>query len=178
MSIVQCSAPTGIEILLAMRFKGVAMAFCGNCGVGISGAMEYCPSCGHAARAYQAVSTVATTLKKADLGKRFIGALIDQAVLPAVLGGATYGVLAVLYSVFRDCVKGRSIGRLLSNLVLVDVKTGVAADSSKAISRDLVAMLTLLTVIGGVIDILLVLSRSDGRRIADLLVGTQVTGNE
>jgi len=157
------------------------MAFCVNCGNQVLATAQFCPECGqevgYAAEIQSTQASVATNLvaTKADLTKRAVSSfLIDGLGMSLLLGFFSAGVLSVAYALVKDCIKGRSIGRMLMGQQLVCLSTGRPAEPGKAIIRNLVALLCEATIIGGLIDLMLILTRPDGRRLADLVNDTKV----
>ncbi len=123
----------------------------------------------------------------ADKGMR-LGALIFDLVLTVVVawiagalfnviekgtGGVVFLLLFVLGYMFRDLAGGgRSLGKRVFTLEIIDVRTGNPIGLGEAIGRH---MFSLEAIPGfGLIDSILALTREDGRRSGDLLVHTQV----
>ena len=111
---------------------------------------------------------------KADVGRRLMAAGIDEGLVTLVLGIVSVGALGTVYFIAQDCVGGQSLGRRAVGQFLVDYETGRIVEPVKAAIRNLVAFLFALTTIGLLVDLLLMILRPDGRRVADLLIGTQV----
>lgn len=141
-----------------------------------------------------------TTPAKADLGKRFIAAVIDGAIA-GVVGLIPWvgGIIGGLYILLRDgldyeYMRGRSVGKTLMKLRPVRLD-GQPMDISTSIKRNwmfalgLISLaLLLIPVIGwialallwvaapiiGLVEIILVLTDKEGRRWGDRLGGTRV----
>ena len=139
------------------------------------------------------------SLKKADLGKRFIAGIID-AVIAVVIGFIPIlgGIIATVYWLVRDGLEidfmdHRSIGKKLVNLrpvtldglpldVMASVKRnwmfalgGIAQLLASTIIGLILAIpLALLVILIGIIEVILVLTDPDGRRLGDKIANTQV----
>lgn len=137
---------------------------------------------------------------KADLGKRFIAAIIDGA-LAGVVGLIPWvgGIIGGLYILLRDgldyeYLRGRSVGKTLMKLKPVrldgqpmDVTTSIKRNWMFALGLLSLALL-LIPVIGwialallwvaapiiGLVEIILVVTDKEGRRWGDRLGGTKV----
>ena len=151
---------------------------------------------GDAADAPSAQSTPAgaAVLKKADLGKRAFAIIIDGvlagivAVIPVV-----GGLVAAAYMLLRDgldvdFMKQRSLGKKLMGLRPVTLD-GSPMDITASIKRNWIfaigAIVSVVPILGlilapligrivGIVEIVLVITKDDGRRWGDQLAGTQV----
>ncbi len=143
-------------------------------------------------------------MPKADLSKRFIAALIDGLItaVPSfipVLGaiiGALYALTkdAVVYEVTdNEDFRNRSIGKKMMNLEVARVEGEGYVDWGTSIKRNLPlaigSLIMIIPVIGwvigpivgliiGVIEVILVFTDSEGRRMGDKFAGTQVIMTE
>jgi serine/threonine protein kinase len=118
---------------------------------------------------------------------RFAAAVIDRiaALLVGGMVGAVFGALnegllligVVIFFAccfFRDVVGGgRSLGKRIFNLEIIDTRTGASIGMDKALGRQLLS-LEIVPVGGVLVDSILVLVRDDGQRTGDLLLDTQV----
>lgn len=136
---------------------------------------------------------------KADLGKRFVAALIDG-ILSAIIGLVPFGgFIGAAYMLLRDglefdFMKHRSIGKQVMKLHLVTA-TGAPMDIATSVKRNwmfafgalssalvyipvigwvLIPFVALAAMVIGVIEIVLVLTDAQGRRFGDKLAGTTV----
>lgn len=114
-------------------------------------------------------------IAKANIPKRFGAAVIDEFVATGALGAISVGIGGLLYAILQDSFNGRSIGRMLIGQVLYDLATHKPATFAKALGRNILALMTYIIGIGLIVDIILILVRPDGRKLADLIIGTQVT---
>lgn len=111
---------------------------------------------------------------KADVPRRLMAAALDEGLVMLVLSVVSVGALGTAYFIGQDCIGGQSVGRRVAKQFLVDDETGQIADPTKAAMRNLVGFLFALTTIGILIDFGLLLYRPDGKRVADILLKTQV----
>lgn len=119
-------------------------------------------------------AAVAGSFPKADVPRRLLAAGLDEGLVMLVLSVISVGALGTAYFIGQDCVGGQSVGRRVVGQYLVDTETGRIAEPTKAAMRNLVGFLFALTTIGILIDFGLILWRPDGRRVADILLKTQV----
>ncbi len=131
---------------------------------------------------------------KADLGKRFVAAIIDG-VIAGVVGviPVVGGLVGAAYMLLRDgldldFMKGRSIGKTVMKLRLIrmdgqpmDIGTSVKRNIPFAIGPLIMVIPVLGWIIGpivamiiGLIEAILVLTDGDGRRMGDKLAETMV----
>src|SRR5262245_61897320 len=84
---------------------------------------------------------------KADLKRRLLAALADGVVVAVALfyyralGSPLYLVTGVAYLMLRDAIAGRSIGKFLCGLVVVDLETGQPCGLRPAIQRNLLFLI-------------------------------------
>lgn len=71
-----------------------------------------------------------------------------------------------IYMIIKDCIKGKSLGKLLFKLQVIDCKTGKPANPLKCIIRNLFYV--------GPIDILIMIYQSQNRRLGDYITNTIV----
>ena len=143
------------------------------------------------------------TLVKADLGKRFVAAIID-AVIAVVVGFIPLvgGLAATAYWLVRDGIEldfmdRRSIGKRLVKIRPVRLD-GAPMDLTTSMKRNWmfalggIAQLLAFTIIGlvlaiplgvvafviGIVEIVLVVVDANGRRLGDKLAVTQVVESE
>ena len=139
------------------------------------------------------------TLKKCDLGKRFVAAIIDG-VLAFVVGWVPFigGIIAAVYWLVRDGLEldfmdHRSIGKKVMKLrpvtldgTPVDIMTSVKRNWMFALGG--VAQLLIFTIVGillaiplvfvaillGLLELILVITDDEGRRLGDKIANTMV----
>lgn len=139
------------------------------------------------------------SVAKADLGKRFVAALIDG-ILAGIVGVLPFGgFIGAAYMLVRDglefdFMKHRSIGKQVMKLHLVTA-TGAPMDIMTSVKRNwmfafgaltsalvyipilgwaLIPLVGLAALVLGVIEIVLVLTDAQGRRFGDKMAATTV----
>jgi uncharacterized RDD family membrane protein YckC len=147
------------------------------------------------------VPSLPTPVAKADLGKRFVAFLIDAViagVIATVLPGIG-GLIGAAYMICRDgldfdFMKHRSVGKQIMKLNL-DSIDGAPIELMTSVRRNwmfglgyLIPLLLFIPILGwlaipfvglgalalGVIEIVLVLTDAEGRRIGDKMASTRV----
>jgi len=115
----------------------------------------------------------------AHWGKRLGALMIDQLI--AAPGYLLFIVPGVLLFSFRDSLRpnGASVGRNTVRQVLIDIDTGRIPSTGKRFSRNLVALLLRAITYGTylIAEMVVSLSRKDGRCVTDLMFGTIVVEN-
>jgi uncharacterized RDD family membrane protein YckC len=109
----------------------------------------------------------------AELGKRFLAALIDG-IIGAVLGslGALPGII---YLLIKDGLfDGRSVGKKVMGLRVVNVVTGQPCDFKASAIRHVVSIVPCVNAIYGIVEIVMVLTKPDRRRFGDKWADTMV----
>jgi uncharacterized RDD family membrane protein YckC len=141
-----------------------------------------------------ATPSTAQTATKADLVKRFIAALIDN-VLVALVGAIPIvgGIVGAAYILLKDgldfeFMDKRSLGKKLMKLRPVRLDGG-SMDITTSIQRNwplaIGSVLAIIPILGwliavpvalviGIIELVLVLTDPEGRRLGDKLAGTKV----
>jgi len=90
-------------------------------------------------------------------------------------GSADSGVVLLFFLLYlaRDVIGGgKSVGKRVFDLDIIDVRTGQSVGLGEALARQIVSLQVVPGL--GLIDSILVLVRDDGRRTGDLLLRTQV----
>ena len=134
---------------------------------------------------------------KAGIGARFLASIIDSVVgifMPiaaSVIGIApAHGkmnpvnvvllISSIIWAIYYNFTKdghdeGRSIGKRAMGLRVVNIKTNKPCSMGESSLRALMLMiLNMAPLVGGLIEPVAILVQRDGRRIGDLVAGTQV----
>lgn len=140
---------------------------------------------------------------KADLGNRFLAALIDGLIfvglaIPgsgalvfaffAAYGGeeeltvvsGIFGILLILIPIAYLLVKdgfgqGQSYGKKAFHLIVVDLETNTPCNKSKSAVRNLVSILLgMIPFVGNLIEPIVILATVDGRKVGDRAANTMV----
>jgi len=84
------------------------------------------------------------------------------------------GLLALLYLLFKDSIGGQSIGKKLLGCRVVSSKTGRPIGPLDSVTRNFVFVFPF----GPLIELCVAKFRTDGRRLGDLMVETQVVSGD
>jgi len=79
-------------------------------------------------------------------------------------------VLQFVYALFKDCARGRSLGKFFTGCRVVDFTTGKPAPAGQTLVRNL----TFLIPFFSIVELATASIRPDSRRLGDLLAGTTV----
>lgn len=134
---------------------------------------------------------------KARVGARFLASIIDTVIgimLPVLAGTIGFitahgrlmtinGLLllsSIVWAIYYNFTKdghdqGRSIGKRAMGLMVVNIKTNEPCTKGESSLRALMlGILNAVPFIGTLIEPLVILVQSDGRRVGDMVAGTQV----
>lgn len=136
---------------------------------------------------------------KAPLGRRFVALLVDgffgilMPVMAGIIGvvrsrgsdGMTLinGLLllaSIVWAIYYNFTKdghdnGRSYGKRAMGLMVVNIKTNTPCTVGESSLRALMlALMNAIPGVGGLIEPLVALVQEDGRRVGDMVAGTQV----
>lgn len=173
--------------------------FCADCGRPVHACA--CPRNRSGAEVTTAGETAVIELPRASAGRRLAGSGVEYLVyLAGITALAILSFLLVLdlllvpflalFIAMRDVSSGRySIAKRIGNMRVVQFGTGLAATNRQAVLRNsyyvtlatLMALPIVLDTLAAtffyglvVIDTLMIVGSSDGRRLGDLIAGTQV----
>ena len=79
-------------------------------------------------------------------------------------------ILQFFYSLFKDCVKGRSVGKRFTGCRVVDSSTGKPTPAGQALVRNLPFLIPFFSIV----ELATASLRPDSRRLGDLMAGTIV----
>lgn len=136
---------------------------------------------------------------RANLGRRIAAHVIDTLVLgvlfvPAILLGTTVMpddrnntsiglgiayfisfVMPFVYFFIKDGLfRGRSLGKMAMGLMIVDVANQMPCGVVKALGRNLITIVMAFVPLGGIVDVVLILTDPEARRLGDRVCRTQV----
>ena len=137
-------------------------------------ALAYSPLVNHFSRGLVSPYT------KADIGKRLSAAFVDALVVTTLSlgywtgGSPLYLAFGAGYLLLRDAVGGRSIGKLLLGVVVINVKTGRPAAFAGSVERNLLLLLPGANVVAVFLEARTIVSDPQGQRLGDRLAQTQV----
>ena len=125
---------------------------------------------------------LATPYAKADLAKRLFAASIDATLIATIL--VAYGIskswkyilIAAAYSLLRDAVvgMGRSIGKFLCGLVVINLGTGRPCGFTQSVGRNIVFLLPGANLIAVFFEATTIVRDPQGQRLGDRFALTQV----
>jgi uncharacterized RDD family membrane protein YckC len=117
---------------------------------------------------------------KADVVRRAFAAGIDGALISSALvlyfntEFAPYLVIGALYLVLRDAIAGRSVGKFLCGLVVIDLKTGQPCGRGASINRNALFLLPGANVVAAFLEAATIVRDPQGQRLGDRFAWTQV----
>ncbi len=171
------------------------MVYCSNCGKEVSKGVRFCPSCGASVTSGQTVT--ASSLAYADVGERFVAILIDTIILLIVTAIITFplGILSfpfgnpmgfifggfqiiswllwIGYFTYFEGTTGRTWGKQLTNLKVVDVTTGEPVEFGRAFLRNILRIVDWLPFLY-IVGIILISTSERKQRLGDMLTRTAV----
>jgi len=117
---------------------------------------------------------------KADVAKRLAAAAIDG--VPIVVSGLFYWssgsialpLIGVLYMLFRDGVRGQSVGKLWLGLVVMNLQTGRPCTLKDSLWRNALFLIPGANLAAVVLEAVTVVRDPQGQRLGDRIAQTQV----
>jgi hypothetical protein len=117
---------------------------------------------------------------KADVVRRAFAAGIDGALVATAMvlyrssGFLPYALIGALYLLLRDAVAGRSVGKFLCGLVVIDLKTGKPCGRGASINRNALLLLPGANIAAAFLEAATIVRDPQGQRLGDRLAWTQV----
>jgi len=117
---------------------------------------------------------------KADVRKRLFAATIDGllVVTTCVLywnsGVVLYLAAGAVYLLFRDAIKGQSVGKFLFGLVVISLETGRRSSLGGSVRRNALLLLPGANVVAVFLEAGTIVRDPQGQRLGDRLAQTQV----
>jgi uncharacterized RDD family membrane protein YckC len=116
---------------------------------------------------------------KADVRKRALAATADGLFVAVALiyyqrWGISYLLLGCAYLLLRDAVAGRSFGKFLFGLVVVNLETGRPCGWRSSISRNVLLLLPGANIIAVFLEASTIVRDPQGQRLGDRFALTQV----
>ncbi len=137
-------------------------------------ALGYFPVTAHLARG------LVSPYPKADVRRRLYAAAIDglvvatSCVLYRTSEVALYLAAGVAYLLFRDAIRGQSVGKLFLGLVVISLETGRPSSLAGSVRRNLLFFLPGANVVAIFLEVRTVVRDPQGQRLGDRLAQTQV----
>ena len=123
---------------------------------------------------------LASPYPKADMTRRFFAAVIDIIAVATLMipyrisGSLPYVLLGSAYLLLRDALSGRSIGKFVCGLVVVNLKTGRPCSFGGAIRRNVLFVLPGANVVAAFLETRTIARDPCGQRLGDRFALTQV----
>ena len=123
---------------------------------------------------------LASSYGKADLRRRFLAAAIDASLVMTGIGFYTATgsvpclVGAGMYLALRDALAGRSVGKLLTGIVVIHLESGRPAGAMASLRRNVVFLLPGANVVAICFESFTTARDPQGQRLGDRLAQTQV----
>jgi uncharacterized RDD family membrane protein YckC len=115
-----------------------------------------------------------------DLRRRFFAAGVDASVVMTVVvlytatGAVPFLIGAAIYVAMRDAIAGRSVGKFLLGLVVIQLETGRPAGPMVSLRRNLLFLLPGANLVAVGLESLTIVRDPQGQRLGDRLAQTQV----
>lgn len=142
--------------------------------LGIVFALMYFPIVTHLARG------LSSPYAKADVRRRLYAATIDGLVVVTscvfywTSELVVYLAAGVAYLLFRDAIRGQSVGKLILGLVVISLETGRPSSLAGSVRRNLLLLLPGANVVALFLEVGTIVRDPQGQRLGDRLAQTQV----
>lgn len=126
------------------------------------------------------VRSVGVAYPRADLKRRFLAAGVDGTLLLVALQyyvttRSVWSVaVAAVYLLFRDAVRGRSPGKFVCSLVVVDLETQAPVGVRGSAERNLTSVIPGANVVAMILETVTIIRDPQGQRLGDRFACTQV----
>ena len=123
---------------------------------------------------------LASPYPKADMRKRFFAAMVDGTLVGMALifyrnsQLPAYLVAAAAYLLLRDAAGGRSVGKFLCGLVVINLATGRPCSWGPCVARNVLFVLPGANVVAAFLEASTIVRDSQGQRLGDRFALTQV----
>jgi uncharacterized RDD family membrane protein YckC len=117
---------------------------------------------------------------KADVKRRLLAASIDglivlmSCLLYWTLDFVLYLAAGAAYLLFRDAIRGQSVGKFLLGLVVISLESGRPSSLARSVARNLLLLLPGANVVAIFLEARTVVRDPQGQRLGDRLAQTQV----
>jgi uncharacterized RDD family membrane protein YckC len=123
---------------------------------------------------------LATPYAKPDVRKRLLAAILDGLLVAAALipfrdsQWQVHLAAAAAYVLLKDALLGRSVGKFLCGLVVINLETGQPASLAKSISRNILFVMPGANVVAAFLETTTTIRDPQGQRLGDRFALTQV----
>jgi uncharacterized RDD family membrane protein YckC len=117
---------------------------------------------------------------KADVRRRLFAATIDGLVVVVscllywTSDSVLYLAAGAAYLLFRDAIRGQSVGKFLLGLVVISLESGRPCSLSDSVGRNLLLLLPGANVVAVFLEAQTIVRDPQGQRLGDRLTQTQV----
>ena len=117
---------------------------------------------------------------KADVKRRVLAAIIDgQIVLTGCVlyrtsDSVLYLAAGAAYLVFRDAIRGQSVGKFVAGLVVISIERGLPCSPADSARRNLLLLIPGANVVALFLEARSIVRDPQGQRLGDRLAQTQV----
>ncbi len=123
---------------------------------------------------------LASPYPKADMTRRLLAASIDMIAVSTlwvryrISGSLLYVLAGLAYLLLRDVLSGRSFGKFVCGLVVVDLATGRPCSFAAAVKRNVLLVLPGANVVAAFLETATIVRDPYGQRLGDRFALTQV----
>jgi uncharacterized RDD family membrane protein YckC len=123
---------------------------------------------------------VVSPYEKADLRKRFFAATVDALVVATAAAGyqasksLSSALFIAAYLLLRDAVHGRSVGKFVCGLVVINVETGLPCKWRASVNRNILFVIPGANVVAAFLEAKTIVHDPQGLRLGDRFALTQV----
>jgi uncharacterized RDD family membrane protein YckC len=123
---------------------------------------------------------LASPYAKADIGRRFCAVLVDSLLVMTgwffyrQFESVLYLLVALVYVLLRDSTFGRSIGKFLFGLVVIDLETGCPCGRGGSARRNVLFLLPGANLSAAFLEAVTIMRDPQGQRLGDRIAQTQV----
>src|SRR5262249_43320185 len=116
---------------------------------------------------------LASPYPKADMTKRFFAAMVDGTLVGMAFifyrnsQFPAYLVAAAAYLLLRDAARGRSVGKFLCGLVVIDLATGGPSGLGPCVSRNVLFLLPGANAVAAFLEAATIVQDPQGQRLGD-----------
>ena len=124
--------------------------------------------------------SLVTPYAKADVARRLFAATVDATLVASTLilyqisQFLLYVFAGAAYLLLRDMMSGRSVGKFLCGLVVIEIETGRPCGRGASIRRNALLLLPGANVVAAFLEAATIVRDPQGQRLGDRFASTQV----
>jgi hypothetical protein len=117
---------------------------------------------------------------KADVKKRLFAAVVDAMLVATALAAyrgsesLVYVLAGAAYLLLRDAVRGRSVGKFVCGLVVINLDTGRPCGCGSSVRRNILFLLPGANILAAFLEARTIVRDPQGQRLGDRVALTQV----